>query len=689
MNPRSAPSDTVQRRLQRLVLAVLLLVVVIGSVSISATLLATRNVTRLTGGYGPANDANADALTHMLDAESAVRRFQTSPDQSDRLAFQQASSAVATSLNALSFALSRVDNHDFDRQISQERDLANQWVSEYGRPATNTVTASALNVAGAAADFDRFRDVNTAVSNQIRDVRLDLRRETRRLRERAIGVTAAASLLAILVVAALGLRTARGIARPLGALGGILDRFDSGDLGARAQEDAGPREVQTLARAVNTFGSRTQAELAVEELADDLRQRTRLVSLGFRRISDPRRMAQHLVTGLGEALGADRVVLHTFPDERVDPVTVQWHHPHLNPLPEALIDELPEAWVFTDRLWDTARIVRIADHESLGVSPGAHLLSMAAREAGFRSSVVAPIGDSNTAFGLLWVAMTKHRRDWTGAEAGIIQHLAADGAHGLIQASLLTRNREIVERLRELDQAKADFISTVSHELRTPLTSISGYLEMLADGDGGELPAEATRMLSVIDRNAVRLRNLIEDLLTQSRIDAGRLRLHIERLSVRQVCERVEASMRPLAVAAGVELVVESADSLTVDADSQQLEQVLTNLLSNAIKFSGPSETVQLSAHGGRYAANGYERIVLEVSDTGIGIPTEDLDQLTTRFFRASNAVSGAFSGTGLGLAIVAEIIERHRGTLSFESTEGKGTVVTIELPAATQSPEQ
>jgi signal transduction histidine kinase len=188
-------------------------------------------------------------------------------------------------------------------------------------------------------------------------------------------------------------------------------------------------------------------------------------------------------------------------------------------------------------------------------------------------------------------------------------------------------------------------------------------------------------MLAIIDRNSVRLRNLIEDLLTQSRIDAGRLRLNVERVLVADLVDRVQTTMRPLSVAADVKLEVHSvAKNVAVNADEPQLEQVLTNLLSNGIKFTsyGGSVTLEVQQLG--------DEVVLQVRDTGIGIPAAEIPDLATRFFRASNAVAGAFAGTGLGLAIVAEIVERHGGTITFDSAVGVGTTVTLRLPAASES---
>jgi signal transduction histidine kinase len=247
---------------------------------------------------------------------------------------------------------------------------------------------------------------------------------------------------------------------------------------------------------------------------------------------------------------------------------------------------------------------------------------------------------------------------------------------------VIERQAQAVQLLRELDQAKADFIATVSHELRTPLTSISGYLEMLQDGDGGPLPDPAATMLTIIDRNATRLRNLIEDLLTQSRIDAGRLRLELTTVELRPLLQSVLSAMAPLASASDVKLELSNSQDggLSVQADPQQLEQVFTNLVSNALKFTPPGGSVLVVLSPAE-----DEGVLIEVRDTGMGIPAEEYPNLFTRFFRASNAAQAALPGTGLGLAIVQEIVHRHGGAVDIDSELGVGTTVTVWLPTTPQ----
>ena len=233
---------------------------------------------------------------------------------------------------------------------------------------------------------------------------------------------------------------------------------------------------------------------------------------------------------------------------------------------------------------------------------------------------------------------------------------------------------EHVRRLEELDRQKDDFVSTVSHELRTPLASIVGYTEMLCDGDGGDLTPAQHRLVSVVQRNAGRLRGLIEDLLTLSRIEARGLDIDHDRLRLDSVVDHVLESLRPVADRAGLDLE-ERIDPAEVTGDALQLERAVTNLVSNAIKFTpeGGTVTVSLTADGGT--------ATVTVADTGIGIPVDEHEHLGTRFFRSSTAQRGSIPGTGLGLSIVQAIAEGHDGDLHFDSAEGEGTTFRLTVP--------
>jgi two-component system phosphate regulon sensor histidine kinase PhoR len=673
--------DAVGVRLRRLAAALLLLMILVGAAGVVAIQIATNQVDRLSRGYTPASDAHTQTLTLMLDAESAVRGYLLTGIPSFLKPYQDSRAQIMPSLDRTAASLHSIGVRNWDPAIADERALATQWLSRYADPIAANATRSNLpnpaqQEAGKAM-FDLFRTADATVTSKIEANRESLRRQTREIRSLALPLLILATTVTVLVAGILALRTATGISRPLRALRSVVSRLDRGDLGAHANEQDGPSEVRALARAVNAMGRRARAEATADRDAEQFRQRTRLISSTIRRTTSGAQMAEHLVRGLGDAFEVDRVWLHTFADDRVPQLTAQWHKENLAPLPPAAEHHLAEAQALADRLWDSAQVITISDYRTYAPSPAGRAVFRIARAVGASASMVVPIGDNTSAFGIMWIVMTGHSRHWTLTETGVAQFLAADLAHSLVQAHVIARQAEAVQVLRELDQAKSDFVSTVSHELRTPLTSISGYLEMLQDGDGGELPDRTQQMLTVIDRNATRLRNLIEDLLTQSRIDAGRLRLELTTVEVGSVLRTVHEAMLPLAAANHIELNLEASSDLKVEGDPVQLEQVFTNLIGNACKFTPPGGQVRVEL-----AADEDDGVLVLVSDTGMGIPGQDIGNLFTRFFRASNATAAALPGTGLGLAIVREIVQRHGGSIDVESELGGGSTFSVWLPA-------
>jgi signal transduction histidine kinase len=230
------------------------------------------------------------------------------------------------------------------------------------------------------------------------------------------------------------------------------------------------------------------------------------------------------------------------------------------------------------------------------------------------------------------------------------------------------------ERLRELDRMKDQFVSTVSHELRTPLTSMIGYLELTLDGEAGELTEEQQQFLGIVSRNCTRLNKLIDDILFVARVDAGRLSLDPDWLPLGEVAWSAVESAQASADKKDVKLHF-SADSGLPPfwGDGMRLTQMLDNLLTNAIKFTpeGGEVTVRVGQLG--------DSLHLEVADTGLGIPEDEVGRLFERFFRASTGT--AIQGTGLGLPIVKSIAEVHGGSISVESELGVGTTFAVDLP--------
>lgn len=679
--PRDA-RDRVGSRLRRLVFSMLVLLVLLGAAGVGAVHAATDQVDRLSTGYTPANDLHSSVLTLMLDSETAVRGYVITGNPTFLQPYQNAHDQILPTLDDARATLDGIGLRSLDPDLATERGLALQWLTKYAEPVAaqrgGTPASPAQQQVGKRL-FDQFRTANSVVSSRLNVKRSQLRAQSGRLRRLAMPLLVLATVLAMIIASTLAYRTSRSISRPLLRLRSIVGRLDRGDLTAQTDEHEGPSEVRALARAVNALGRRARAEAAEDRDIEQFRQRTRLVSATIRRTTNGAQMAEHLVRGLGSAFEVDRVWLHTFADERVPRLTAQWHRDGLQAMPEASEPQVEMVGELAERLWRSGQIITIDDHRTYEpTSAGRHPFELA-HAIGASASIVVPIGDSGSAFGLLWVAMSGHSRHWTLTETGIAQHLAADLAHSLVQAHVIERQAQAVQLFRELDQAKADFISTVSHELRTPLTSISGYLEMLRDGDAGLLPDQATDMLAVIDRNATRLRNLIEDLLTQSRIDAGRLTLDLTKIDIRTVLRMVHTAMMPMAVAGDVKLQFELPApevDLVLEGDPHQLEQVFTNLVSNAIKFTPAGGAVTVSA-----IPDETDAVIVEVADTGMGIPSAEFENLFQRFFRASNASAAALPGTGLGLAIVQEIVQRHGGAVDVESELGIGTTLTVWLP--------
>jgi two-component system phosphate regulon sensor histidine kinase PhoR len=234
-------------------------------------------------------------------------------------------------------------------------------------------------------------------------------------------------------------------------------------------------------------------------------------------------------------------------------------------------------------------------------------------------------------------------------------------------------------RLKKLESARQEFVANVSHELRTPLSLIKGYVETLLDG-ARDNPEVATKFLQTIDRNAERLKLLIEDLLTISELESGRVKLNLSAVALSPVVAKVLEDFKDRAAAKSIKLVSQ-APELAVRADVDRLEQVLGNLVDNAIKYAGAECTVTV---GGSAQEGGQVEVF--VQDDGPGIPPDALDRVFERFYRVDKARSREQGGTGLGLAIVKHLIQSHGGRVWATSKPGCGTTFyfTLEQAAGT-----
>ncbi len=299
---------------------------------------------------------------------------------------------------------------------------------------------------------------------------------------------------------------------------------------------------------------------------------------------------------------------------------------------------------------------------------GAHILGQDIRVA-FRHPEAVALLERDTSGQATVQGLVRRRDIWIlnyqrlGEELGVIE--------------LLNQTAEA-----DISRAHTDFVANASHELRTPLSSIIGYVETLRE-DGGKAPPETrAKFLDTVLGEARRLKNLVDDLMSLSRVEAEKHDLPQEHLPLREL---VESAARD---AAGPErqdrLDLNCEGDIEIRGDARQIEQLIRNLVDNALKYGAPEEKVVVTLH--RLPEGDAE---LTVTDRGEGIAPEHLPHLTRRFYRTDPGRSRASGGTGLGLAIVKHIVERHRGRLDIASKLGQGTTIAVRIPTVAKTAEE
>lgn len=234
------------------------------------------------------------------------------------------------------------------------------------------------------------------------------------------------------------------------------------------------------------------------------------------------------------------------------------------------------------------------------------------------------------------------------------------------------------EKLQQLDTAKDEFISMASHQLRTPLTSVKGYIDMVLEGDAGKITSQQRKLLTEAFESSERMVHLIGDFLNVSRLQTGKFMLERRPTDLAHVAEQEVDALKVTATAHDLRLSYHKPTALPILLiDEEKMRQVIMNFIDNAIYYSRPSTTINvtLRQEGGD--------VVLEVTDTGIGVPVAEQKHLFTKFFRATNARKQRPDGTGVGLFLTKRVITAHHGQVIFHSTEGKGSVFGFRLPLA------
>ena len=234
--------------------------------------------------------------------------------------------------------------------------------------------------------------------------------------------------------------------------------------------------------------------------------------------------------------------------------------------------------------------------------------------------------------------------------------------------------------LERLERIRRDFVANVSHEMRTPLTAIRGYSETLLGGALADTEYNR-RFVEIIQAHAIRLNNIASDLLTLSDLESGRRDVEPGPISVEEAVNTAMLTVEAEARVRGVNLVRGPVRDAIITGHALRLEQALVNLLDNAVKFNSSGGEARIEAGT---ASDG--RIFIAVSDTGRGIPSDDVPRIFERFYRVDKARSREVGGTGLGLSIVRHVVERMEGTIKVESRLGKGSTFTISFPPGSNS---
>ena len=328
-----------------------------------------------------------------------------------------------------------------------------------------------------------------------------------------------------------------------------------------------------------------------------------------------------------------------------------------------------------DRIGEAAaqrKPLQIADLREEASSPVTELVL----RAGYRALLIVPLLSPDAVIGAL-VVRRKQPGEFPKPTVDLLQTFAAQSVLAIQNARLFSEIEEKGRQLAEASQHKSQFLANMSHELRTPLNAIIGVTEMLRED------AEALKQdLEPLDRvlGAGRhLLALINDILDLSKIEAGRMELHLESFALEPLITDVVKTTETLAAKNGNQVVVHCGDGLgMMHADQMRLRQALLNLMSNANKFTEKG-TVTIAAN--ERQENGRGWITLSVADTGIGMTAEQMGKLFQEFSQASSKAASKYGGTGLGLAISRRFCQMMDGDITVESEPGRGSTFTIRLP--------
>ncbi|MDR7277955.1 ATP-binding protein [Catenuloplanes atrovinosus] len=619
---------------------------------------ATRQMTEVANRWYPAGVANASVLQSLSDVQSGIRAYQLTGDTAFLDAYSAGTAGFLAAVDELRPL--RDSDPDLGTLLDRQETLGTRWWQTYAEPVANgrdidpAEAASAFAPIPAANAEARARiDVNAAAS-------MAAAKDLIRL---VNAVSALITLVTVAVTLYLAYRAVGDIIRPLRALTITLRRLNRGDFHERAPV-FGPAEVQNAATGVNALAVENQRLRVRQEHEGHMREVARTIGVAVRAHLDIDTVLQELVDKLGPVIGADRVYVQL--SGLAGGLRLkQWHAPGLVPLPPSLLTQAP------------GRIDAAMSEQDPDAPPGIHVR---------QGRILMEVGGEDGASGTVTMAFPREYEVPEG-ELGLLALVREDIERALHHASIYAEQSRLLAEVKALDEHKERFLADVTREIRNPLSSIQGYLELI-DESPAEMPAPARKMIGVIDRNAHRLRALVDDMVTLSSIRPRMARAKGRPIPIADVVTAVADEFRPRFEAQEVTFTVDCrAAEAEVGGDAELFAHALRNLLDNAAKFTSKPGTATLRCTIPPRKVGDAGTSVITVSDTGIGIPSEEVDRVFGEFYRASNAVRAAVEGPGLGLSLVKEIIEAHSGRIKITSELSRGTQVTAELPLLRAAP--
>lgn len=701
---RKLPKNSVTRDIRSTMLALTLILMVMGGVGIGALIYSNSSNSDLVNRLQPLISRNNSMLIEVLEMDDTATNYMRTGDASYLTIFHQDQSSYNNKFNSAQ----ALENRDERRSgvLQKENSAAQTLIKLYSTTvlavqpsqlSTNLINHIQATINPALNNFQSDYLATKLVLSE------ELTHDQNRLHTIAI-LTISASLLIFLGGLALGLRRANStrlkMESLLTRLTETLSKLEAGETNVRApigdlaEENVLAASINSMANEKESLISQLAGQYAKEkELREGLELERSLreeLASALHSNLDVSSAFQQTVSGMGPALKADRTVVraieHGLPghvicewysatglssNARIGSSTLGRERTTVFIQPGAIRDSLQKGSVIA--------VNDVANDDRLSEQTRSNVL-----RTGLGAFLAAPVLGSQGPEAVLVAAMDGKSRIWSERDIQVAKTMASGLAATLTAVRLYEQERASLIAMQQLDESKEFFLASVSHELRTPLTSIIGYLELLQDDvDEGKIARIYSRMLDAIDRNAKRLLDLIDNILTTSRIESGDLQLTKSRTHITPILMRAAETVMPQMKAKNIDFKINILSRTPdINLDVRLIERALLNLLSNAMKFTPIDGTISLTAD------KEEDSLVITVADSGVGIPENEIQNLFTKFYRTSIARENAVQGTGLGLIIIKAVVEQHGGTINVTSEVGKGTAFKIHLPLTQAEPE-